>query len=194
MPERLNSMKKYGGRCLIAALFLCLFTGCGSAEKESNEDLYGEIIAGLRDEEQYSLQDIGEKNDVLFTTDMTYDDGNGHNVALSCKVYYSVDGEFYTLERIESLGTAWPVSYGEWCIYTASEHGVTAYAFDGKELRWKVTQYEEVFDTEGNTSCERTDVEGNKETVSEEDYLEVWEDYKESTVINFGYGASDNPF
>ena len=145
-------MTKYGGRYLITALFLCLFTGCGSAEKESNEDLYGEIIAGLGDEEQYSLQDIGEKNDVLFTTDMTYDDGNGHNAALSCKVYYSVDGEFYTLERIESLGTAWPVSYGEKCIYTASEHSLEVYRFDQKKKQWTVLQYEERFDENGNAS------------------------------------------
>ena len=40
----------------------------------------------------------------------------------------------------------------------------------------------------------RTGEDGMKENVAEKDYLEVWEAYGESTVVNFGYGASDNPF
>lgn len=70
---------------LVLAVCAVLFTRAGK-NGEDNEDLYGDIIASLGDDEQYSLRDIGEKNYVLFTTDMTYDDGNGHNATVYCDV------------------------------------------------------------------------------------------------------------
>ena len=69
-------MQKRRSAVLLAVLmFLALaLTGCGQREKNRNEE-YGEVIAGLGDDEQFALEDIGEKYDVLFTTDMTYEDG-----------------------------------------------------------------------------------------------------------------------
>lgn len=59
---------------LAAGVSLLLYlTGAGEERKEENNNLYGNVIAGLGDEEQFSLEDIGEENNVLFTTDMTYD-------------------------------------------------------------------------------------------------------------------------
>lgn len=121
-----KKMKKQyliGFAALILVLTVCIvwFSKAGKNE-EDNETLYGSVIAELGDDEQFSIQDIGEKNNVLFTTDMTYDDGNGHNAAVYCDMYYVLEGEAYPHGRIESMGTAWPVSYGEKCIYTASEH------------------------------------------------------------------------
>lgn len=177
---------------LVLAVCTVLFARAGK-NGENNEDLYGNIIAGLGDDEQYSLRDIGEKNYVLFTTDMTYDDGNGHNAAVYCDVYYALSGEEYPLGRIESMGTAWPVSYGEKCIYTASEHSLEVYRFDQKRKQWTVLQYEESFDENGNASYRCTE-DGEAKAISEKEYLDAMEDYGKSTVINFGYGASDNPY
>lgn len=174
-----------------AALLLYL-TGSGKEGKEEDNNLYGNVIAGLGDEEQFSLEDIGEENNVLFTTDMTYDDGEGHNAAAYCEVYYPAGGELYELGRIESMGTAYPVSYGKKCIYTASEHSLEIYKFDHKNKNWIVSQYEEAFDEEGNASYRYTE-DGKAADVSEADYRKALEEYGESTVVNFGYGASDNP-
>ena len=135
---------------VLMALVMAL-TGCGQRGKNRNEE-YGEVIAGLGDDEQFALEDIGENYDVLFTTDMTYDDRTGHNAAVYCDVYYALSGEEYPLGRIESMGTAWPVSYGEKCIYTASEHSLEVYRFDQKKKQWTVLQYEERFDENGNAS------------------------------------------
>lgn len=161
--------------------------------KEDNENLYGNIIAKLGDDEQFSLRDIGEKNDVLFTTDLTYDDGNGHNAAVYCDVYYALEGEEYPLGRIESMGTAYPVSFGEKCIYTASEHSLEVYRFEQKKKQWTVLQYEERFDENGDASYQYIE-DGETKTISEKEYLDAMEDYGKGTVINFGYGASDNPY
>lgn len=188
-------MKKYHriGLCILAlAVVVFAASGCGKKEAESNEDLYGNMIAELGDEEQFSLQDIGEKNDVLFTTDMTYDDGNGHNAALYCNVYYDNGKEVYSTE-ILSMGTAYPVSYGKKCIYTASGHSLAKYAFDKKIPGWNVSKYEELFDADGNASYQHMENGAAKE-ISEKEYQAAWEEYEKSTVVNFGYGASDNPF
>lgn len=201
-PEGERSMKKVAHKGLIGILVILAVAGgvfltVGRDRKvrdgADNADRYGEIIAGLGDEEQYSLQDIGEKGDVLFTTDATYDDGNGHNASICCSVYYEDDGMLYSLERIESLGTAYPVSVGDKCIYTASEHGVTVYTFDRKTSGWSVSAYEEIFDEAGDATyvCTKN---GVKETISGEEYRKITEGYGESSVVNFGYGASDNPW
>ena len=182
----------------LAALVLILAVGTGlfvkaGKNKEDNENLYGHIIAGLGDDEQFSLRDIGEKNDVLFTTDMTYDDGNGHNAAIDCDVYYELEGEEYPLGHIESMGTAWPVSYGEKCIYTASLHSLEVYRFDQKKKQWTVVQYEENFGENGEAFYRRIE-DGETKTISEKEYFNAMEDYGKGTVINFGYGASDNQY
>lgn len=177
-----------GALILVLSVCAVLFAGAGKKE-EDNENLFGQIIAGLGDEEQFSLRDIGERNHVLFTTDATYDDGNGHNAAVCCDVYYAVEGEAYPLRRIESMGTAWPVSYGEKCIYTASEHSLEVYRFDQKKKQWTVRQYEEWFDEKGDASYRYTE-EGEAETISEKEYSDAMEEYGKGTVIHFGYGAS----
>ncbi len=186
--------KRYiiGPGALMLAAGVLLLVNSGKGEDRNNSSLYGDIIAGLGDEEQFSLADIGEKNVVLFTTDMTYDDGNGHNAAVYCEAYYSSDGKLYELGRIESMGTAYPVSCGERCIYTASEHSLEIYKFDRKGKRWVATRYEEVFDEEGNASYRYTE-DGAAKDVSETDYQRAIDEYGESIVVNFGYGASDNP-
>lgn len=185
--------KRYiiGPGALMLAAGVLLLVNSGKGEDRNNSSLYGDIIAGLGDEEQFSLADIGEKNVVLFTTDMTYDDGNGHNAAVYCEAYYSSDGKLYELGRIESMGTAYPVSCGERCIYTASEHSLEIYKFDRKGKRWVASRYEEVFDEEGNASYRYTE-DGAVKDVSETDYQRAIDEYGESIVVNFGYGASDN--
>ena len=186
--------KRYiiGPGALMLAAGVLLLVNSGKGEDRNNSSLYGDIIAGLGDEEQFSLADIGEKNVVLFTTDMTYDDGNGHNAAVYCEAYYSSDGKLYELGRIESMGTAYPVSCGERCIYTASEHSLEIYKFDRKGKRWVASRYEEVFDEEGNASYRYTE-DGAAKDVSETDYQRAIDEYGERIVVNFGYGASDNP-
>lgn len=191
--KRMKKQYIAGAAALILVLAVCavFFVRAGKRE-EDNADLYGQIIAELGDDEQFSLRDIGERNNVLFTTDVTYDDRNGHNAAVCCDVYYAEEGEAYPLGRIESMGTAWPVSFGEKCIYTASEHSLEIYRFDQERKQWTVRQYEEWFDENGDASYQYTE-EGETKTISENEYSDAMEEYGKGTVVNFGYGASDNP-
>ncbi len=185
-------MKKHNRIFLLMAACALLSAGCGKNNGTDNETLYGGLIAGLEDEEQYSLRDIGEKNDVLFTTNLTYDDGNGHNAAAYCTLYYSLHGEVYSID-IESMGTAYPVCCGDKCVYTASGHSLNIYRFDEKGKQWTVSLYEEVFSGDEDSSYQLTEA-GETKAISEKDYEKALQEYGESAVVSFGYGASDNPF
>ena len=183
-------MKRDKVLVIIMSIVMLMLAGCGKSGGEKNQE-YGEVIAKLGDEEQYALGDIGEKEDVLFTTDSTYEDGLGHSAALYSNVYYIIDGKACDLGRIESMGTAYPISYGKKCIYTASEHSLEIYVIDisNQQLVLK-EQYETVFDDTDQVSY-RLVKDGKEEMISEKDYLKVYEEYQQGTVVNFGYGASD---
>lgn len=45
----------------------------------------------------------------------------------------------------------------------------------------------------GNASYQRIE-DGETKTISDKEYLNEMEDYGKGTVVNFGYGASDNPY
>lgn len=186
-------MKKYGFMCAALAVCMLMAVGFIKMERQSGEDLYGAVIAGLGDDEQFALLDFDEGQQVLLTTDLTYDDGNGHNAALYCNVCNCVDGKaYYAIGSIESMGTAYPVSYAKGRLYTASGHSVSVYTFDTVNKQWVTAEYEEIFDENGTPSY-RCTTNGITETISEEVFLSAMEDYGKSTVVSFGYGASGNP-
>lgn len=192
-----ENRKKYvlmgTGVLVLAGAAAAVFALSGRMKKaEDNTVLYEKIFAEMGDDDQFALRDIGEENRVLFTTDMTYDDGNGNNAAISCNVYYDDGGTVYPLGEITSLGTAYPVSFGKKCIYTASQHSIEKYAFDKKMKGWTIGRYEEVFDEEGNVFYQYTE-NGNTGEISEKEFKKAQEEYRKSTVVRFGYGASDNP-
>lgn len=136
-----------------------------------NASLYGNIIAGLDDQTQFALVDIGLEHPVLFTTEQSYTYDTGVQAALDCHVYYVIDGSVKDLGSVESEGTAYPVSYGQGCIYTAGNHSVSKYVIDE-------TTYQLI--------CEQKD-----DTQSEADFNKAMEAYHESVPISFSYGAAE---
>lgn len=136
-----------------------------------NASLYGDTIAELDDQTQFALVDIGLEHPVLFTTEQSYTYDTGVQAALDCHVYYVIDGSVKDLGSVESEGTAYPVSYGQGCIYTAGNHSVSKYVIDE-------TTYQLI--------CEQKD-----DTQSEADFNKVMEAYHESVPISFSYGAAE---
>lgn len=161
----------------------------GKSAGEKNSELYDAIIAELGDDRQFALEDIGEKNYVLFVTDTTYEDGLGHNATIFCDVYYAVDGETYNLGVIESMSTAYPISYGNKCIYAASHDRLNIFEIDNtnRELKLKeqyITEY-----GDGDEIFYSRIKDGEEEVVYEKDYLKVYDEYTKGTVVDFSYGA-----
>lgn len=181
-------------RAVILALALLLtgvaLAGCGLQGASENEKLYGETIAGLGDDERFALVDMGEKADVLFITDMTFDDRNGNDAALWADVYYAIDGSVYLLGKPESMGTAYPLTFGRQCIYTGSQNGLEIYEIDSTNhcLTLK-TKYEAVYG-EADGDVYRCIQDGEEAIISEDAYTDALDAaYDTGTVIDFGYGA-----
>lgn len=156
-----------------------------------NELLYGNTIAALDDQTQFALVDIGLEHDVLFVTEQSYTYDTGIEAALYCQVYYSIDGSVKDLGSVESEGTAYPVSYGQGCIYTAGNHSVSKYVIDEMTYQLICEQKDEVsYDAEGNVSYIRSYPGMDKEKSStEKAYNEAMEAYSQAVPISFSYGA-----
>lgn len=158
-----------------------------------NELLYGNTIAALDDQTQFALVDIGLEHTVMFTTEQSYTYDAGVQAALDCHVYYVVDGSVKDLGSVESEGTAYPVSYGQGCIYTAGNHSVSKYVIDETTYQLICEQKDEVsYDADGNASYIRSYPGMDKEKSStEKTYNEAMEAYHEAVPISFSYGASE---
>ena len=179
------SVKKIICRAAALAAVLCL-TACGK-KKESN--VYGPTIAGLEDEELFALVEIGADSPVLLVTDQYYDDGV-NQASIFCNVYYAGDGEVRKLGTIESLGTAYPVSYDDSGLYAGSGHGMQRFVIDD-ETDTLVLEEElaETFDSDGNASYTRT-LRGETKMITEEEYLAEMEKYADTVTVHFVYGAT----
>lgn len=158
-----------------------------------NASLYGNTIVGLDDQTQFALVDIGLEHTVMFTTEQSYTYDAGVQAALDCHVYYVVDGSVKDLGSVESEGTAYPVSYGQGCIYTAGNHSVSKYVIDETTYQLICEQKDEVsYDADGNASYIRSYPGMDKEKSStEKTYNEAMEAYHEAVPISFSYGASE---
>lgn len=156
-----------------------------------NELLYGNTIAALDDQTQFALVDIGLEHDVLFVTEQSYTYGTGIEAALDCHVYYVIDGSVKDLGSVESEGTAYPVSYGQGCIYTAGNHSVSKYVIDEMTYQLICEQKDEVsYDADGNVSYIRSYPGMDKEKSStEKAYNEAMEAYSQAVPVSFSYGA-----
>lgn len=158
-----------------------------------NELLYGNTIAALDDQTQFALVDIGLEHDVLLVTEQSYTYDTGIEAALYCQVYYSIDGSVKDLGSVESEGTAYPVSYGQECIYTAGNHSVSKYVIDEMTYQLICEQKDEVsYDADGTASYIRSYPGMDKEKSStEKAFNEAMEAYHEAVPISFSYGASE---
>ena len=156
-----------------------------------NELLYGNTIAALDDQTQFALVDIGLEHDVLFVTEQSYTYDTGIEAALDCHVYYVIDGSVKDLGSVESEGTAYPVSYGQGCIYTAGNHSVSKYVIDEMTYQLICEQKDEVsYDADGNVSYIRSYQGMDKEKSStEKAYNEAMEAYSQAVPVSFSYGA-----
>lgn len=175
--------------CFMLCAFLFSLCACGKESKDPAA-VYEKTIAGLKDDELFVMIDTNAPLPVLLVTSQAYDDGTGKQAAIACDVYYLVDKEVKKIGTIESMGTAYPVSYDNTGIYTASGHAVQRYEVEESGTLTLAEGILEQFDENGNASYTMTT--GNEtKTISEEDYYTAFEKYSNAAVVGFAYGASD---
>lgn len=175
--------------CFIICVLIFLLCACGKESKD-NADVYEETIGGLGDNELFVKIDTNAPQPVLLVTSQVYDDGTGKQAALLCDVYYLAGNKVKNIGTIESMGTAYPISYDETGIYTASGHAMQRFEVEKSGTLMLAESMNEQFDENGNASY--TVKKGNEtKTISEEEYYDIFEKYNNASVASFAYGASD---
>lgn len=176
---------------LAGLIFIGIYVAaCG---KKQVENPYGNIINSLSDEEAYAFLVMDNDYNVMVTSDMLYDEGEEKQAAIYCDVYYCVAGEAKKTGSIMSAGTAYPLSFSENGIFAASGHSIEKYAISEQDgLLYLEKGVYENFDESGNVSYTSiTSMENGKEVPStEKEYQELLNEYSESQIIHFSYGAS----
>lgn len=177
--------------CLVVCALTFSFIACGKEDKSNeNQEIYGKTISGLEDDQLFAIIEINLPFPVLLVSSQFYDDGHGNQAALSCDVYYRIDGEVKNIGTLESLGTAYPVSYDQTGIYTASGHEIQRYGVDVKNGSIELEEgVYEIFDKNA-TPVYSKEAGGHTEVITEKEYFTVVEKYGRAEVVNFSYGAS----
>ncbi len=176
--------------CFILCALILSLCACGK-ESEDPAAVYGETIGGLEDDELFVLIDTNAPLPILLVTSQVYDDGTGKQVSIACDVYYPVDKEVKNIGTIESMGTAYPVSYDETGIYAASGHGMQRFEVDKSGTMKLAEGIYEQFDENGEAAY-TMETENETKTISEEEYYAAFEKYSNAEVAEFSYGSSDS--
>ena len=175
--------------CFMLCAFLFSLCACGKESKDPAA-VYEKTIAGLKDDELFVMIDTNAPLPVLLVTSQAYDDGMGKQAAIACDVYYLADSEVKKIGTIESMGTAYPVSYDETGIYTASGHAMQRYEVEQSGTMKLAEVIQEQFDENG-TAAYTMETGNETKTISEEEYYDAFEKYNNAAVVSFAYGVSD---
>lgn len=126
-------MKKNKFQWLLLLALLLVFTAC---KNDSNVDNLASksVIAELDDDSTYAFLEMDYPGTILVTAEQTYDAGNEESAAIQCKVYYSdKHGEQY-LGSIESLSTAYPISFTKDAIWAGDNTTIRKYIIENGKL------------------------------------------------------------
>ena len=178
--------------CIILCVLIVSLCACGKENKsDDNAAIYGETIRGLEDNELFAIIETNASHPVLLVTSQVYDDGMGNQAAITCDVYYLVDGKIKNIGQIESFGTAYPIAYDKTGIYAASGHDMQCFVIDEKNGVIKLAEgiYEQI--DENGSSTYTLEKDNETKVITEKEYYTAFEKYSEASIVSFSYGASD---
>lgn len=139
--------------CMVLCVLIVSLCACGKENKSDDyAAIYGETIGGLEDDELFAVIETNASLPVLLVTSQVYNDDMGNQAALYCDVYYLVDKEVQNIGTIESMGTAYPISYDETGIYTASGHDMQRFTIEKSGVIKLAEGIYEQFDENGNAT------------------------------------------
>ena len=119
-------------KTLVILVLMTIISGCGNKNNSAYEK--AGIIANLDDDGSYAFLEMKYPENVLVTTEHVYDAGIESSAAVQCEVYYYYNNEVKDLGTIESLSTAYPLSFTEDAIWAGDNTGVKKYIIKKGEL------------------------------------------------------------
>ena len=123
-------MKQYN--LFVILLLMTIISGCGNKNTSAYEK--AGIVANLDDNGAYAFLEMDYPENVLVTTEHVYDAGIESSAAVQCEVYYYYNNEVRDLGTIESLSTAYPISFTKDAIWAGDNTGIKKYTIQKGEL------------------------------------------------------------
>lgn len=148
-----------------------------------------EKIASLKPGQAYAIVDIDEYNAALLVTEGTFDNGDGKRAAIDAVIYgYDMKENFMEYGRVESDGTAYPLSTKDGCLYFGGNHHMGMEYIDADKAILVVKEEAmETFDENGKATYTYICAAGDKdETVADDSKLKaLFEEYSNTEVVYF---------
>lgn len=128
---------------------------------EKAEPLYQNQLSLLdstfKDEYSYTFVDIGAQYPVMLAAYETfsYEIAESIHVCMWCNVYYPKEDDVRLLDRLSSLGTAYPIAFDETGLYEAGSKGVRKWSIKMEEGSPELVAVEAAYvsyDEDGNSS------------------------------------------
>lgn len=164
-------------------LSVCL-TACGSGQKENPYSL-----DALGDDDAYAFLEMDYQYDVMVVSDMLYDSGTERQAAVSCDVYYCIQGRTVNLGTISGDGTAYPITFLSDGIFAASGNKIEKYAVSEKDGGLYLKQASYIQYDENGKEHYTAVTDGTEAESTEAEYQTLAEEYAKSQTVHFSYGA-----
>ena len=151
----------------------------------SKYDTFTKMLDDFKKGMGYANVKVGD-TDVFLISEGTYNGENNTQNAIDASVLmYNEKGAIIYLGKIQSTGTAYPISISDGKLYTGGHHFVKKYTVDGLKL---VTAEEalEQFDTSGNSTFYYAEGGAEATTVADDTNLtRMFDEYSKAEPIDF---------
>ena len=151
----------------------------------SKYDTFTKMINDFKPGMGYANEKLGD-TDVFLVSTGTFNGENETQNAIDASLFmYDDDGAIVYLGKVESIGTAYPLSIADGNIYSGGHHNVLKSTVkDGKLVT--VEAAEEIFDDQGNsTFTYETEAEGSKEVEDDSILSGLFDEYFSAKPVEF---------
>ncbi len=150
----------------------------------SKYDTFTQMLTDFKSGMGYANEKVGD-TDVFFASTGTYTGEDDTKNAIDSSLFIYGDDRIIFLGRVESAGTAYPLSLKDGYLYTGGHHCVSKNTVkDGKLVL--VEEAREDFDTDGNSTYTYTDEKGKDKVVEDDSYLtKLFDEYADAAPTAF---------
>lgn len=168
---------------LVLIISVIGISGCGK-----KENVYDSVLASMTEDQYYAYVEIGKDEvPVLLISEGRYTYEEGIEAGIMCDVYYAWDGVVQNLGSVNSMGTAYPISYDEEGIYSAGGHMVSKYIINYDTKQLVLAEYaEEIFHENADVTYTYYKQNEEERVVEDDSYLiNMFEKFSSATIVNF---------
>ncbi len=154
------------------------------------EQWYAETIARLPEGTVYTFAEVGMEFPVMLAAERTFamDENGAEQFCMDCEVYYYDGEDTHFVDKLSSLGTAYPIAYDETGFYEGGPRGARRMIIekDGTFFRLKASEAVYVTYGENGEAAYVREVNGERRKSAEAEFRHFFQNYENATEVDFG--------